>query len=139
MNFKMYECDFGFKYKGLNYDFDHVDSLVIEDPETTKIIRGANATNKLGLIYKEGVKEPKTMTVTIIGMSAALYNVLLEAYENEERLDAYCISRIDGSSKMATDAVLSQQPMQLSVDESAESMNVTLAFVTFNLKENHKS
>lgn len=139
MIFKMYDCDFGVKINGINYDFDHVDSLQIEDPQMTKIVRGANASNKIGLVYKEGVKEPKTMTVVILGMSAALVGVLTDAYENQTRVDAYCISRVDGSSKMATDAVLSQMPQQLSVDESAESMNVSLAFMSFNLKETHKA
>ncbi len=139
MIFKMYDCDFGVKINGINYDFEHVQSLQIDDPEMTKLIRGSNAFNKLGLVYKEGVKEPKKLTVTIIGMSSALKNVLDEAYENQLRVDAYCISRVDGSSKIAADSVLSQQPMQLSVDDSAESMNVALAFESFNLKEVHKS
>lgn len=139
MIFKMYDCDFGVKVGGINYDFEHVDSLQIEDPEMTKLVRGSNAANKLGLIYVEGIKEPKKMTVTILGMSAALKQVLDDCYENKTRVDAYCISRVDGSSKMAADAILSQMPMQLSVDDSAESMNVALAFESFNLKETHKS
>lgn len=139
MIFKMYDCDFGVKINGLNYDFEHVESLQIEDPEMTKLVRGSNAFNKLGLVYKEGTKEPKKLTVTILGMSQALKEVLEAAYENKTRVDAYCISRVDGSSKMASDAILSQTPQQLSVDDSAESMNVALAFESFNLKEVHKS
>lgn len=139
MNFKAYECDFGIKYNGVNYDFDHVLSAVIEDPENTKLIRGSNAGNKLGLIYKEGLREPKRMTITIMGMTAALKEVLDAAYKNKDRLDAYCIARADGSGKVAKNAILCQQPIQLTVDESPDSMNVALAFESFDMDEVHKS
>ncbi len=139
MIFKIYESDFGIKYNGVNYDFTHVQSLTIEDPENTKLVRGANGGNKLGLVYKEGIKEPKKMTVTVIGMSQELKGVLETAYTNKDRLDAYCISRIDGSSKMAKNSILSMQPQQLNIDEGPESMNVALVFESFDLVEVHKS
>lgn len=139
MIFKIYDSDFGIKYKGVNYDFDHVTQLTIEDPESTKLIRGANASNKVGLVYKEGVKDPKKWSVTIIGMSQELKAVLDGAYEANDRLDVYCISRKDGSSKMGRDAVLSSQPQQLTIDDSPDSLNVTLVFETFNSTEVHKS
>ncbi len=139
MIFKIYESDFGIKYNGVNYDFTHVQSLTIEDPENTKLVRGANGGNKLGLVYKEGIKEPKKMTVTVIGMSQELKGVLETAYANKDRLDAYCISRIDGSSKMAKNSILSMQPQQLNIDEGPESMNVALVFESFYLVEVHKS
>ena len=137
--FKIYECDFGIKYNGQNYEFTHVQNLQIDDPENTKLIRGANAGNKVGIAYKEGIKDAKKITVTIIGMSADLKAVLDQAFENKDRLDVYCISRSDGSSKMGKNAVLCQQPQQVQIDDSAESMNVALAFETFDLSEVHKS
>lgn len=139
MIFKMYDCDFGIKYNGVNYDFEHVQDLQIEDPENTRLVRGANAGNKLGLVYKEGIKDPKRITVTIMNMSAALKAVLDSAYENKDRLDVFCINRNDGSSKMAKNAVLSQQPQQLTIDDSPESMNVALVFESFDISEVHKS
>lgn len=139
MIFKMYDCDFGIKYNGVNYDFEHVQDLTIEDPESTKLVRGANAGNKIGLVYKEGIKDPKRITVTILNMSVALKAVLDAAFEAKDRLDVYCINRNDGSSKIAKNSVLSQQPQQLLVDESPESMNVSLIFESFDLSEVHKS
>lgn len=139
MIFKIYESDFGIKYNGVNYDFTHIQSLTIEDPENTKLVRGANGGNKLGLVYKEGVKEPKKVTVVIIGMAADLKAVLETAYANKDRLDAYCVSRVDGSSKIAKNAVLCMQPQQLNIDEGPESMNVSLVFESFDLVEVHKS
>lgn len=139
MIFKIYDSDFGFKYNGINYQFTHVQDLQIEDNEMTRLSRGANASNKLGLVYKEGIKEPKKWTVTIMDMDAALKAVLDQIHENRERLDVYCISRVDGSSKIAKDAILCQQPQQLTIDESPESMNVALIFETFNSAETHKA
>lgn len=139
MIFKIYESDFGIKYNGVNYDFTHVQSLTVEDPENTKLVRGPNSGNKLGLIYKEGLKDPKKVVVTIIGMDASLKSVLDSAFANKDRLDAYMVSRIDGSSKMAKNAILSMQPQQVNIDEGPESMNVVLTFESFDLVETHKS
>ncbi len=137
--FKIYDCDFGIKYNGVNYDFTHVQSLVIEDPENTKLVRGSNGGNKLGLIYKEGLKDPKKITVTILGLEASLKDVLQTAYENKDRMDVFCISRTDGSSKIGQNSVLSMQPQQKNLVEGPESMNVELVFETFDLSEVHKS
>jgi len=139
MIFKPYECDFGITLNGQNYDFDHIVSFNTEDPERTKLVRGTNAGNKMGLVYKEGIKDAKTVTVTIIGMTADIYGLLKTAYDDKTRLDCYCINRADGSSKIAKNAVLSQEPRQLQLDDSAESMNVALVFESFDVSESHKS
>lgn len=139
MIFRISDCDFGIKLNGVDYAFEHVDSVSIEDPERNKLTRGANAGNKIGLRYKEGIKEPKRWTVPILNMSIALKGVLDNAFDKGERLDVYCIDRNDGSSKMAKNAVLCNRPQQLSIDESVESMNVSLEFETFDSSEVHKS
>jgi hypothetical protein len=138
MIFKIYNSDFGIKYNGVNYDFDHVDSLVIENPQMTKLVRGANVKNKVGLVYTEGLKEPKKLTVTLIGVSAEMYNLLSGIYDARGRCECFCVDRTDGSSKIAKNAILTQQPEQLTVDQSPESMNVQLIFETFDLVEVHK-
>lgn len=137
--FKIYDCDFGVTIRGVNYDFDHVDSVTIEDPEQTLLTRGANAKNKMGISYKQGSKEPKTVTANVMAIPFELHDLLKEIHREEERLDFYCIARSDGSSKIAKNAVLSQEPVQLTIDETAESMNLTLVFSTFDIEEKHKS
>lgn len=140
MIFKIYNCDFGIKLNGVNYDFTHVDNMQVEDPENNRLIRGANATNKEGLIYKEGAKEPKRITVTIIGMTPDLKGVLDTCFSERQRIDAvFCIDRTDGSGKMYKSAILCQQPQQLQVDDSPESMNVQLMFESFDASEVHKT
>ncbi len=139
MIFKLYDCDVGIKLNGISYNFDHVQSVTVEDPEFTRLTRGANAGNKSGLVYKEGIKEPKRITIPIMGMSAELKEVLDGAHADQSRLDVYAISRTDGSSKMGRNAVLCQAPQQLAMDENPDSLNVQLIFETFDLSEVHKS
>lgn len=137
--FKMYECDFGVTIAGVNYDFTHVENVTYEDPERTRLIRGSNAGNKLGLIYVEGLKEAKVITLTVIGMPAAVHNLLKKAYTDKTRLDMYVISRADASSKIAKNAVLSQSPKQLTLDDSPDSLNTALIFESFDVDETHKT
>ncbi len=137
--FKIYDCDFGVTLSGVNYDFEHVQNIQIEDPERTRLVRGGNASNKTGLVYKEGIKDAKTITLTVIGMPMELHNLLKAAYSDKTRRDCYVVSRVDGSSKIGKNAILSQEPKQLSVDDSAESMNTALVFESFDISEVHKS
>lgn len=139
MIFKLYECDVGVKYNGVSYLFDHVISYVTVDPEKTALTRGANAGNKIGLVFKEGLKEPKSITVVIQGMSTAVKAVLDTIYKNQARCEIFAIARADGSSSMGKNAVLCQAPRQLSLENSAESLNVTCMFETFDLEEDHKT
>lgn len=137
--FRMYDCDFVVVIRGVTYQFTHVENFSMEDPERTRLIRGANAGNKEGLAYKEGLKEAKTATLTVIGMPKEVHDLLKDVYTNKERVDAGAISRTDGSSKMLKNAVMSQSPKQLTMDDSAESLNTALLFESFDVEEIHKS
>jgi hypothetical protein len=136
--FKIYECDFGLTLNGVNYDFDHVQNLQIENPERTRLVRGANAGNKVGLVYKEGIKDAKTITLTIIGMPLELHNLLKQAYDDKTRMDCYCVQRSTGSAKIAKNTVLSQEPIQLLIDDSPDSMNTSLVFESYDVSEVYK-
>lgn len=136
--FRIYDCDFGVKVNGVNYDFEHVSELSIDDPERNRLTRGSNAKTKIGLPYKDGLKDPKKWTIPILNMSAALKEVLDGCYDNQTRLDVYCIDRKNGSSKMAKNAILSNKPQQLKLDDTAESLQVSLEFETFDSGETIK-
>lgn len=139
MIFKLYDCDVGIKVDGVSYDFEHVASVTVEDPERNRLTRGNNAKNKSGLAYKDGLSEPKRFTIPIMDMSAELKELFDECFDNQTRVDVYCISRKDGSSKMGKNALLSNKPQQLTLDDTAESMQVSLEFETFDSSEVHKS
>lgn len=139
MIFKMYNCDFVLKYNDITYTFDHVDSVAYEDPETTKLIRGSNASNKVGMTYTEGTKDPKRLTLVLIGVDAAMASLLKSIYVGKDRCEFSVIDRTDGSGKVAKNAIISQKPQQLLIDESPESMNVQVLFESFDVEEAHKS
>lgn len=139
MIFKIYNCDFGIKVDGVAYDFPDVAELTIEDPEKNRLTRGANAKNITGLAYKEGAKEPKKWTLPILNMTADIKALLDGVFDNQTRVECYCIDRTDGSSKIAKQAVLCNRPQQLQLTDSPDSMNVSLEFETFDSNEAHKS
>ncbi len=139
MIFKVYNSDFGFKFNGVSYDFDQVNGMVIEDPEFNKLTRGSNAKNTTGLAYKEGLKEPKKLTVTLVGISKALQELLTGIFKDQSRVECYAIDRGDGSSRTLKNAILSQPPRQLTIDESVESMNVVLVFEGYDLSDTYKT
>lgn len=139
MIFKLYDCDIGVTARGVNYDFKHVDSVEVEDNERTVLVRGNNASDETGIDFKEGIKEPKIITVPVIDIPVELHNLLVDIYNKRERLDFYCIARSDGSSRVAKNSVLSQKPTQLSINDSPDSMNISLVFQTFKLDDKYKS
>ncbi len=139
MIFKIENCDLGIKLNGVTYDFDHVKEVTIEDPERNRLTRGANSQNKTGLSYKEGLRDPKKWTIPILNMSAELKDVLDTAFEAQTRIDVFCVDRFDGSSKWAKQSVLCNRPQQLALNDTPDSMDVSLEFETFDASEVHKS
>lgn len=137
--FKLYDCDIGIKVDGVRYDFSDINSIEIEDPEMNSLTRGANGKNTQGIPYKEGVRDPKVWTVPIMDMSIELKAVLDAAFKDVSRMDVYCISRSDGSSKMLKSAILRQKPQQLTVDETPDSLAVQLIFASYQSEEVFKS
>lgn len=135
----MYDCDFSVTIRGVAYAFIHVASVSIDDPESTNLTRGANAGNKIGIAFTEGVAEPKRVTVPALDIPKEMFDLLKDVYKTKERVDFNCISRADGSSKIAKNSVLGTEPMQLTMDETPDSMQVSLIFVTFDLSEVHKT
>lgn len=139
MELKLYDCDCGVTINGVNYDFPHVDTVTVEDPERTRLVRGANAGNKVGLAYKEGLKDAKVISYTVLGLSPELFALLKSVYENKTRISTYVVSRSDGSSRVSKNAILSQEPRQASLDDSPESLNIALMFESFDIAEVAKS
>ena len=134
-SFKIYNCEFGYKKNGVNYSFPDVDELQIDDPERNRLTRGSNASNKDGLIYRDGVKDPKRWTIPILNMSVALKESLDETFTNADRIDVYCVDKTNGSTKWLRGAILCNAPQQLALDATPESMNVSLEFESFRSEE----
>lgn len=136
---KLYNCDIGFTLNGVNYDFLHVSEVTVEDPERVNLTRGSNAGDEVGIAYREGIRDPKTITINALDVPAALFNVLSTAFKNQQRFElVYVIDRNDGTKKEAKNALLSQLPQQLTLDDTMESMTVALTWVSYSIQETHK-
>ena len=137
--FKLYECDVGFVVDGTKYEFPNVNQVVFEDNERNRLTRGASATDEIGLTYRDGIKDPKRILPDVLEMNADLYALFVSLFVNQTRFEFYCISRKDGSSKMGKNCILSNRPQQLNLDETADSLAVSLEVETFKIEEVHKS
>jgi hypothetical protein len=135
---KLYECDVSLTIRGQTYVFTHIRSVTFEDPAQNNLTRGANEGNKIGVAFKEGITEPVTITPTVIAMPASLHNLLKDVFKKAERITFEAISRKDGSSAIANNALLANYPRQLNLDETAESMDTVLILKSFDVEENHK-
>lgn len=135
---KLYDCDVGLEIRGVKYEFDHVDSVTHEDPRIHRLTRGANAKNKVGIVYTEGNKEAHVLTTSVIQIPAELHALLKDVFNTKERIKFFCVSRKNGSSKYASQAILAQPPFQPTVDESAESMNTPIVIESFDVEDDVK-
>lgn len=135
---KLTDCDVGLTIGGVEYNFTHVDSVTVSDPERKRLTRGANRGNKVGIQYTEGSKEAKEISTSVIEIPASLHTLLKKCYNDGTRMNFWAISRTDGSSKFAKNAILSQTPQQLTLDDTPESMNTTLILESFDVDDTYK-
>lgn len=138
MIYRMYDVEIGMKIDGVTYSYTDVVSLTVEDPLFNRLTRGANGKNREGIPYQEGVREPKRWTVIIQNMTQAVKNLLEERFQSVGRVDVFAIAS-DGSAKMLKTAILCQAPRQTTLDDTPDSMNVTLIFEGYEDTEDHKS
>lgn len=136
--FKMYECDIGFKVEGITYQFTNVSVVTFEDNERNRLTRGANATDEVGIAYKDGIKEAKRILPSILEMTAELKALFDRLFDDQTRFEFFCVSRKTGSSKMGKNCILSNRPQQLTLDETAESLEVAIEIETFKIEEKIK-
>ena len=128
-------CDFYFSRNGVDYDITAVvDSNTFEDNERKHLTRGASGKNKTGLVYTEGIKDPKTLTTVFIGISQEMADMLADMYEKEDRTDVKVVDRKTGQMRSFKDAIVSQKPTQGTMGDGAEEQNVTVIFECFEVK-----
>lgn len=132
--FQIYKTQSGFIHNGIDYGFDDVDSHVISPQEAKHLTRGANSTNKLGLVYKENSKLPWTVTANIMNVTKEVMELLNKCYENEERIDFYCVDSDTGDNKMARNSLVTKYVTQETVSDGEDTYNIALALESFDVK-----
>lgn len=132
---QIWNCDGGFTYKGVNYKFKDLDSVAYTYNKKNHLIRGANATNKTGILSQEGGKTPDTAEYTVVDCSRAVYSLLVQLFEDKERIDAFFIDRNTGEYIIFKDAVIRDKPRQANVGEDDTSHSFMFAVESFNVTE----
>lgn len=133
--FQIWNCEGGFTYNGQNYKFKDMDSIAYTFSRKNHLIRGANATNKMGILSQEGSKTPDTAEYTVMDCSKAIQKLLLTIFENKERIDAFFIDRNTGEYFIFKDAVIRDKPRQTNVAEDDTSHSFIFAVESFNVTE----
>lgn len=133
--FQIWNCEGGFTYNGVNYDFKDMDSVAYTYSRKNHLIRGANARNKKGILSQEGSKNPDTAEYTVMDCSKAVQKLLLSLFESKERIDAYFIDLNTGEYFIYKDAVIRDKPRQTNVGEDDTSHSFVFAVESFNVKE----
>ena len=129
-------CDFYFSRNGADYDVTAaVDSATFEDPERKHLTRGSSGRNKDGLIYTEGIKDPKTITLVLVGLSQEMAAMLSDMYEQEERTDFKIVDRKTGRMRSFKQALISQRPMQGTMSDGAEEQNVQVVLESYQVED----
>lgn len=133
--FQIWNCEGGFTYNGQNYKFKDMDSITYTYSRKNHLIRGANATNKMGILSQEGSKNPDTAEYTVMDCSKAIQKLLLTIFENKERIDAFFIDRNTGEYFIFKDSVIRDKPRQTNVAEDDTSHSFVFAVESFNVTE----
>lgn len=133
--FQIWNCEGGFTYNGVNYKFKDLDSVAYTYNLKNHLIRGANATNKMGILSQEGGKTPDTAEYTVVDCSKAIYSLLLQLFEGRQRIDAFFIDRNSGEYIIFKDAVIRDKPRQANVGEDDTSHSFMFAVESFNVTE----
>lgn len=133
--FQIWNCDGGFSYNGVNYKFRDLDSVAYTYNLKKHLIRGANATNKKGIISQEGGKTPEVAEYTVVDCTKEIYKLLLTIYENSERIDANFVDRNTGEYIIFKNAIIRDKPRQTNIAEDDTSHSFVFAVESFNVTE----
>lgn len=132
---QIWNCDGGFTYNGVNYKFRDLDSVAYTFNLKNHLIRGANATNKMGILSQEGGKTPDTAEYTVLDCSKEIYSLLLQLFEGRKRIDAFFIDRNTGEYIIFKDAIIRDKPRQANIGEDDTSHSFMFAVESFNVTE----
>lgn len=133
--YQIWNCDGGFTYKGVNYNFKDLDSVAYTYSRKNHLIRGANATNKRGIETMEGGKIADFAEYNVVDSSKEIYKLLGSIWENRERIDAFFIDRNTGEYTIFKDAVIRDKPRQTNISEDDTSHSFMFAVESFNVTE----
>ena len=133
--FQISQGDAGFSYNGANYTFSDTDTLEYTYNKKNHLTRGASGQNKLGIIYKEGLKTPDSLEIKVVDCSIAIYKLLLNIFNDESRLNVWFIDRTTGEGLTYKNATIRDKPRQTSIGEGEDTIGFMLGVESFDVTE----
>lgn len=139
MILQLRKCDLGLSINGVKYDFTpYVSGVTLEQTQAKHLTRGATGQHKKGFVYTEGLKDPNKIAIVLTGLPAYFFPLLRRHYQEETRMDCYVIDRKTGQARYYKNAIITQEPAQLTMGEGTEELDITLnleAYETENTGE----
>lgn len=123
----------GFSYNGTNYQFTDVDSIGYTYNRKNHLTRGASGKNKVGIIYKEGLKTPDVAEVVVKGCSIEVYDLLQTIFEGAQRISFWFVDDATGEGLTYKNAVIRDKPLQNNIGESEDTISFMFAIESFDL------
>lgn len=131
--FQISEGDCGFTYKNKNYDFSDFDSIKYTYTQKNNLTRGANGQNKVGIAYKEDLKNPDIAEALIVDCSPEIYSLLNKIKEKQERISFWFVDRKTGEGLTYKNAIIADQPLQPEIGEGADKISFMLKVLSYDL------
>lgn len=127
--------DAGFSFNSVNYNFSDFDTIDYTYNKKNRLTRGANATNKEGIVYSEGLKVADIAQVKVVDCSIAIYNLLLSIYENKDRINFWFIDRKTGEGYTMKSSIITDKPRQTQISETEDSIGFMFNVESYDMVE----
>jgi hypothetical protein len=122
---------------GKKYDFIGLHSFTIEDPRATHLTRGADGLSSSGIEYSEGNSQPVVVTATV-RTTQNFYPLFKKFYADKERINVYIVDLVDGRTMFIKQAIIQKLPIQSSIAEGEDSVNIDFVFESFVFDADYK-
>ena len=122
---------------GKAYAFNWVNSVVINDPREN-ILSNSPQNNGKGIVYRQNLTTPVATEMVVREVPAELFDVLKEAFEDQNRVDFLLYDKVVGDQYTLDESVIRSNPSNLSLGESDSSFDVSLNISTSTSRFKHK-
>lgn len=123
---------------GVNYILSGVHSIAFESMLTNNLVRGSDARDKQGIVVQDGTSEADSATLTIRNVSAQIFSMMENSWKNASRLTATFTDSKTGDRYVMRDSILTNRPLQKSISDGADQVNIEVVLKSFNLETKFK-
>lgn len=109
----------------VGYEFSSVVNITITDPQENTM-SGSPQGKGDGVIYRTGTTSPVTADYTVREVPKALFQVMIEAFKNQTRLQVLLYDQVTGDNYEFNSAVLRTNPSNGTFAEGEEQLNVPM-------------